>query len=189
MLSEERIIEIFKEAKALNEGHFLLTSGKHSNQYIQCAQVLRFPNYTEELGKELGDRFKGQVDIVIGPAMGGIIVAYEVARALGVEAIFTERQQGEMLLRRGFNITPGQRVLVVEDVITTGGSVQEVINIVKTMGGQVIGVGVLVDRSGGRADFGVQLESLLQLNIPTYEPENCPLCATGSKPIKPGSRN
>lgn len=189
MLSQERTLEIFKEAEALLEGHFLLTSGKHSGQYIQCAQVLKYPKFTEELAREIARRFTGEVDVVIGPAMGGIIVAYEVARALGVPAIFTERQQGEMTLRRSFSIKPGEKALVVEDVITTGGSVREVIEVVQEAGGEVAGVGVLVDRSGGQVDFGVPLESLLQLNITTYEPDNCVLCQGGSTPVKPGSRS
>jgi orotate phosphoribosyltransferase len=182
-------MEIFKESGALLEGHFLLTSGKHSAQYIQCAQVLKYPHYTEELAADLADRFKGQVDLVIGPAMGGIIVAYEMGRALGIPALFTERQQGEMNLRRSFEIIPGQKVLVVEDVITTGGSVQEVIDLVRRAGGEIAGVAVLVDRSGGRVDFGVPLEALLKLDITTYDPDNCLLCQTGTDPVKPGSRN
>lgn len=188
MLTQEEIINVLKESEALLEGHFILTSGKHSSRYIQCAQVLKFPQNTEKLAVELARNFS-DVDIVIGPAMGGIIMAYEVARALGVPAIFTERQQGEMTLRRGFQIKPGQRVLVVEDVITTGGSVQEVIEIVKEKGGKVAGVGVLVDRSGGKAKFDAPFVSLLQLEIPTYQPDNCPLCQGGSEAVKPGSRN
>jgi orotate phosphoribosyltransferase len=189
MLSQERIMEIFKESGALLEGHFLLTSGKHSARYIQCAQVLMHPSYTEELAADLAGRYKGQADVVIGPAMGGIIVAYEMGRALGVKAIFTERQQGKMSLRRSFEINPGQKVLVVEDVITTGGSVQEVIDVVRQAGGEVVGVAVLVDRSGGKVDFGVPLEALLKLDIATYESGDCPLCQAGTSPVKPGSRS
>ena len=189
MLSRERAIEIFTKANALLNGHFRLTSGRHSNQYMQCAQVLQYPQYAEQLCSHLVEKFKGdQIDLVIGPAMGGIIVAYETARALGVKSIFTERDNGVMTLRRGFVIEPGQRVLVCEDVVTTGGSVKEVINIVKEKGGLVAGVALLVDRSNGTVDFGVKTEAVLSLEIVSYEPEECPLCKEGLPVVKPGSR-
>lgn len=189
-LSQEEILEIFKETGALLQGHFLLTSGKHSARYMQCAQVLQYPRKAAVLGKELADKFAGtEIETVIGPAMGGIIVAHEVGRTLGVKAIFTERQNGEMALRRGFKLEPGEKVLVVEDVITTGGSVKEVIQIVKDAGAVPVGVGVLVDRSGGKADFnGIMLNSLIQLNIEAFEQEDCPLCRQGIPWEKPGSR-
>ena len=188
---QEAILQIFKDTGALLQGHFLLTSGKHSAQYMQCAQVLQHPRIAAQLGQALADKFTGKkVETVIGPAMGGIIVAHEVGRALGVKAIFTERQNGEMALRRGFLLKPGERVLVVEDVITTGGSVQEVIKLVRELGAEPVGVGVLVDRSGGRADFdGLALHSLLQMQIEAFEAEDCPLCAQGVPCVKPGSRN
>lgn len=191
MLSNEEAINIFSEAGALLEGHFRLTSGRHSNQYMQCAQVLQYPDATEKLARHLAEQFKDDnVQTVIGPAMGGIIVAYEVARQLGVPGIFTERQDGSMALRRGFSIKPGERVLVVEDVVTTGGSVQEVIDLVKDAGGNVAGVGVLVDRSGGKADFGVKTRAVLTMDIQSWEAEDCPLCREGKTPaVKPGSRN
>jgi len=173
------------------EGHFRLTSGRHSNQYMQCAQVLKFPGKTELLARHLAEAFKDdKVELVVGPAMGGIIVAYEVARQLGVPGIFTERQDGEMCLRRGFSIKPGQRVLVVEDVVTTGGSVHEVMQVVRNAGAEVVGVGVLVDRSSGGADFGVKTQAVLSLNIQSWEADQCPLCAEGILPVtKPGSRS
>lgn len=191
MLNYNEAMEIFKGAGALTEGHFRLTSGRHSNQYMQCAQVLQYPKETEILARHLAEAFKDdKVELVVGPAMGGIIVAYEVARQLGIPSIFTERQDGEMCLRRGFAIKPGQRVLVVEDVVTTGGSVQEVMQVVHTAGAQVVGVGVLVDRSSGMADFGVKTEAVLSLNIQSWEAEQCPLCAEGIQPVtKPGSRS
>lgn len=191
MLDHHQAMEIFKRAGALMEGHFLLTSGRHSNQYMQCAQVLQYPQETELLARHLAEAFKDdQVGLVVGPAMGGIIVAYEVARQLGVHGIFTERQDGQMCLRRGFVIKPGQRVLVVEDVITTGGSVREVIEVVQNAGAQVVGVGVLVDRSSGKADFGVKTKAVLSLDIESWEAEKCPLCAEGKLPvIKPGIRS
>lgn len=189
-MSQEEILEIFKDTGALLQGHFLLTSGKHSGQYMQCAQVLQYPRKAAVLGKELATKFQNcEIDTVIGPAMGGIIVAHEVGRTLGVKAIFTERQNGEMELRRGFKLSPGEKVLVVEDVITTGGSVKEVIEIVREAGAILVGVGVLVDRSGGKADFdGLLLHSLIQLNIEAFEADHCPLCAQGIPWEKPGSR-
>jgi len=189
-LSQDEILQIFKETGAFLQGHFLLTSGKHSAQYMQCAQVLQYPRKAAILGQELASQFEGiEIESVIGPAMGGIIVAHEVGRFLGVKAIFTERQNGEMALRRGFKLIPGERVLVVEDVITTGGSVREVIDIVGAAGAIPVGVGVLVDRSGGKADFeGLLLHSLLKMNIEAFEPESCPLCAQGIPWEKPGSR-
>ena len=189
-LSQDETLQIFKDTGALLQGHFLLTSGKHSAQYMQCAQVLQYPDKAAQLGKELASKFEGiEIDTVIGPAMGGIVVAHEVGKSLGVKAIFTERQNGEMVLRRGFKLLPGEKVLVVEDVITTGGSVKEVIAIVKESRATPIGVAVLVDRSGGKADFdGLPLHSLVKLNIEAYEPENCPLCKQGLPWEKPGSR-
>jgi len=189
-IDQNEIMQMFMETGALLQGHFLLTSGKHSGQYMQCAQVLQYPRKAARLGRELALKFDGvEVQTVIGPAMGGIIVAHEVGRYLGVKAIFTERQNGEMALRRGFQLSPGEKVLVVEDVITTGGSVKEVIAIVKEAGAIPVGVGVLVDRSGGKADFGgLLLHSLLQMNIEASEPDNCPLCAQGLPWEKPGSR-
>lgn len=189
-LSQEEVLNIFKESGALLEGHFLLTSGKHSRQYMQCAKVLQYPQHGGRLGEALAASFQDQeIDLVIGPATGGILVAYEVGRALGTKAIFAEREQGEMTLRRGFQLEPGQKVLVVEDVITTGGSVKEVIDLVRAHGAEPIGVGVLVNRSGGKADFGLPLVSLLEMKIEAYEPEACPLCQEGLPAIKPGSRS
>lgn len=189
-LDQNGILQMFKDTGALLQGHFLLTSGKHSAQYMQCAQVLQYPRKAAILGKELALMFEGEeIAAVIGPAMGGILVAHEVGKTLGVKAIFTERQNGEMALRRGFKLSPDEKVLVVEDVITTGGSVKEVIKLVQEAGASPVGVGVLVDRSGGKADFnGLLMHSLVQLNIEVYEPENCPLCAQGLPWEKPGSR-
>lgn len=189
MLTKEEALEIFTKSKALLNGHFRLTSGRHSAQYMQCAQVLQYPEFAGKLCEDLAERFKDiDIDMVIGPAMGGIIVSYEVGRALGVKTIFTERENGVMSLRRGFVIAPGAKVLVVEDVVTTGGSVKEVIDVVREKGGEVVGVGLLVDRSGGKVDFGVKTEAILQLEIQSYEPEECPLCTKGIPVVKPGSR-
>jgi orotate phosphoribosyltransferase len=190
MLSKEQAVKIFTEAEALLNGHFKLTSGRHSNQYMQCAQVLKDPASTEVLVKDLAENFKDDgIELVVGPAMGGIIVAYELARQLGVNGIFCERENGQMTLRRGFVIKPGQKVLVAEDVVTTGGSVKEVMEVVRARGGEVVGVGLLVDRSGGKVYFGVKKAAVLTMDIESWDPEVCPLCAKGEMPaIKPGSR-
>jgi len=190
-MKREDAEKIFMDSGALMEGHFKLTSGKHSNKYMQCAQVLQYPQYTEELARHIAEKFQvDNIELVVGPAMGGIIVSYEVARQLKVPGIFTERQNGEMVLRRGFLIKPGQRVLVVEDVVTTGGSVREVIDVVNKSGGNVIGVAVLVDRSGGQVYFGVKQEAVLTMDIQSWEAGECPLCKEGKIPaIKPGSRS
>lgn len=190
MLSQADVIAIFEKCGALLQGHFLLTSGKHSDRYLQCAQVLQYPEYTRmicaSLVEQLGE--EPEIDVVVGPAMGGVIVAYEIGRQLGRRALFTEREAGKMRLRRNFRIEPGEKVLVVEDVITTGGSVQEVIEVVREAGGEVAGVAVLVDRSNGKADFGVPLYKALTVAAVAWEPESCPLCQTGQPAIKPGSR-
>ncbi len=189
-MEQKEIYEIFKESGALLEGHFLLTSGRHSDRYMQCAQVLKDPAATEKLCKVIADAYKDSgVELVVGPAMGGIIVSYEVARQLGVPNIFAERENGAMTLRRNFSIEKGQKVLVVEDVVTTGGSVKEVIDIVKEAGGEVVGAGVLVDRSNGKVDLGVKLVPVLSMEVVSYEAADCPMCKAGeSEPYKPGSR-
>lgn len=190
MLNKEEVVSIFQKTGAMLSGHFKLTSGRHSDRYFQCAKVLQHPDHTGALCRELAARFAGEdVSAVIGPATGGIIVSYETARALGVRGIFTERENGVMSLRRGFSIEPGERVLVVEDVITTGGSVLEVIDVVRSLGGVVVGAGVLVDRSGGKVDLGVRKEALLVTEAISYDPDQCPLCRDGIPAVKPGSRN
>ncbi|HRY12749.1 MAG TPA: orotate phosphoribosyltransferase [Syntrophomonadaceae bacterium] len=191
MLSNPEAIDIFTRSGALMEGHFKLTSGRHSNRYMQCAQVLQYPQYTEQLAAHIAEKYADdKIDMVIGPAMGGIIVAYEVARQLKVPGIFCERENGQMALRRGFTIAPGSRLLVVEDVVTTGGSVNEVIEIVRAAGGEVAGVAVLVDRSAGKVDFGVRKEAVLTMDIESWLPDECPLCRDGQgEAIKPGSRS
>lgn len=189
-MTKERALEILKEAGVLLEGHFLLTSGRHSGRYLQCARIFRNTRYSEELCTALAAQFKNdRVDIVIGPALGAVQMAYEVSRALGCENFFAEREDGTMTLRRGFAIEPGQRVLVVEDVVTTGGSVREVLEIVRQAGGEIVGVGSIVDRTGGRIDFGVPFHSVISMEVESYEPSECPLCKAGAPaPYKPGSR-
>jgi orotate phosphoribosyltransferase len=177
MLTEQQVKDLFTQTGAILEGHFLLTSGNHSPMYLEKFQVLQHPAYTAAMGKELAERFAGEgVELVVGPATGGIILAHEVGKHLGTRAIFTEREQGKMVLKRGFAIQPGEKILIVEDIVTTGGSVQEVIEIVQAAGGEIVGVGLLVDRSGGKADFGVPKKALLTLEVPVYHPDACPLC-------------
>ncbi len=189
-MTKERVMEILKEAGVLLEGHFLLTSGRHSDKYLQCAKIFQDTKYSEELCAALAEKYKDAgVELVIGPAIGAIQMSYEVSRHLGVKNIFAEREDGKMTLRRSFEITEGQRVLVVEDVVTTGGSVREVIDIVREHGGEVVGVGVVVDRTGGKIDFGVPLESVISLDVVSYEPDECPLCKENKPLVKPGSRN
>ena len=184
------VLKIFKSTEALLEGHFLLTSGRHSNQYFQCAKVLQYPDYTAEICSIIAEHFNDfEIDTVIAPAMGGMIVGYEVARQLNKRSIFTERENKEMTLRRGFSLSKGEKVLVCEDVITTGGSVKEVIEIVKKFDAQIVGVASIVDRSNGKVDFGFPLFSTLKLDVVSYEPDNCPICKEGKlELIKPGSR-
>ena len=180
---------IFKQTGLMLEGHFLLTSGRHSNRYMQCAKLFQYPEYSEMICKDLADRFAGQkIDMVVGPAVGGIIMSYEMARQFKVPNIFAERENGAMTLRRGFSIPEGAKVLVVEDVVTTGGSVREVMDIVAEAKAEVVGVCVVVDRSGGKIDFGVPFEAAYETEIQSYEPSQCPLCEQGLELVKPGSR-
>ncbi len=190
MLAVKEIESIFRQTGAMLSGHFKLTSGRHSDSYFQCARVLQHPEHAERLCRELAVRFAGDnVSVVVGPATGGIIVSYEMARALGVRGIFAERENDVMSLRRGFSIEPGERVLVVEDVITTGGSVRDVVDLARRLGGIVVGAGLFVDRSGGGVDLGVRKEALLVTETASYDPSQCPLCLNGIPAVKPGSRN
>jgi len=191
IIKTEEVMKKFEEAEAIQKGHFKLTSGVHSDTYIQCAQVMQHPEFMHNLCSELGKKFRGDdIDVIVGPAIGGIIMAHVMARVLGpwVRAIFTERENGKMTLRRSFEIKEGEKVLVVEDVTTTGSSVREVIDIVKSRQGKVVGVGVLIDRSGGEVDFRIKTEKLLTVDMNTYLPEECPLCKKGVPVVKPGSR-
>lgn len=187
--ASQRLLAIFQRTEALLEGHFQLTSGLHSPRFLQCALVLQHPQHAEWIGQAIGSRFLDEgASAVVAPAIGGIIVAHETARALAARALFTERESGLMILRRGFRIDPGERVVVVEDVVTTGGSTRETIAAVRSAGGLVVGAGSVVDRSGGAVDLGIRREALLTLEVPAYEPERCPLCKAGIRAIKPGSR-
>lgn len=190
MSSEEEVLNIFRQYGALLEGHFLLSSGLHSEKYLQCAMVLQHPDVATDLCFRLAGLFRSEkVDLVIAPALGGIIVSQEVAKALGVRALFAERVEGKLTLRRGFDIKPGERALVVEDVVTTGGSTKETMRVVTDYGGVVVGAGSIIDRSGGSIDLGVPYQSLVTLAIEAYQPKECPLCVKGLELVKPGSRN
>jgi orotate phosphoribosyltransferase len=187
--TEESILELFYKSGALLKGHFLLTSGRHSDQYFQCAKVLQYPQYTEVICSVIKDYFREtDFDTVISPAMGGIIVGQEVARQLGKRSIFAEREDKKLVLRRGFNLDKGEKVLVCEDVVTTGGSVFEVIDIVKTAGAELVGTGYIVDRSNGRVLFGVPQVSAVKMDVVSFLPEECPLCNQNIPLVKPGSR-
>jgi orotate phosphoribosyltransferase len=188
-MTSDEVLDIYKKTGALLTGHFLLSSGLHSEQYLQSALVLQQPDIAGKLCAALAEHFKkSNIEAVIAPALGGVFVSHETARALGVRALFAERVSGELTLRRGFTIKPGERVLVVEDVITTGKSTRETIEVVKKTGGKVIAAASLVDRSGGTAELGVPYKSLVTLTVPAYAPDACPMCKTGSVPVKPGSR-
>ncbi len=188
-MSTPALLEIFRSSGALLEGHFKLTSGLHSNTYFQCAKVLQYPEYLTEICRNIASFFSGlKVDTVISPAVGGIVVGTEVGRQLGVKTIFAERKNGEMALRRGFSVSPGDKVLVVEDVITTGGSVAEVIGVVTKAEAEIVGVGSVVDRSNGTVTLAEKQFSLLTLEVKNYEPHNCPLCDQNVPIDIPGSR-
>jgi orotate phosphoribosyltransferase len=188
-MNTDEVLERFRRTGALLEGHFVLTSGLHSASYLQCALVLQHPREAEALGRAIAERVRGEaVETVVTPAIGGIVIGWEVARALGVRSIWTEREAGKMTLRRGFTVGRGESVLVVEDVVTTGGSTRETADAMREAGARVIGAASIIDRSGGRADVGVPRLALATLDVPTYAPANCPLCAEGLPAIKPGSR-
>ncbi len=188
-MDSKQVLAIFKQTKALLSGHFILSSGLHSGQYLQCAQVLQYPEQAQALGRALADKFSSdKVDAVISPALGGMVIGYETARALGVRFIFTERKEGVQQLRRGFKINPGERLLIVEDVVTTGGSSKEVAKIVKDYQGEIAGFAAVADRSGSPLDFEEKFEVLLKIDIPAFKPEDCLLCKNNIPLIKPGSR-
>lgn len=187
-MTEQEIKQLFIETNAIMEGHFLLTSGLHSPLYVEKFNVLQHPDYTEKLCRELASRFQNdRIETVVGPMTGGILLAHETGKALGTRAIFTERENGRMTFRRGFSLSPGERVLIVEDIVTTGGSVREVIDVVREAGGVPVAVGMLVDRSGGKTDFSpVPHQALLHLAVKTFTAEDCPLCQKGVPMTKRG---
>lgn len=191
-MSDQQIIELLTESGALLDGHFRLSSGLHSARYLQCAVALQHPSLAEKLGRALADRWRNsgspQISTVVSPALGGVVIGQEVGRALGTRACFTERVDGEMALRRGFQLGPGLSVLVVEDVVTTGRSTLETIDVIRFCGGEPVGVACIANRSGKDTVGELPLVSLVRLDIPTYEEAGCPQCAAGDPIVKPGSR-
>ena len=188
-VTTDSVLDRFRQVGALLEGHFRLTSGLHSPGYLQCALVLQHPAQAEACGAEIAGRVRGlEVQVVLSPALGGIVIGQEVGRALGVRAIFAERQDSKLMLRRGFSLAPGERVLVVEDVVTTGGSTRETIDVARAAGALVVGAASIIDRSGGQQSLDVPYYALAAIALPTYQPEACPMCAAGQPVVKPGSR-
>ena len=188
-LRPEQVIEKFRQTGALLAGHFLLTSGLHSPVYLQCALVLQYPRTAKEFGQEIAGHFQGaEIQTVASPAIGGIVIGHEVARALNARLIWTERENGKMVLRRGFSVDPGEKLLVVEDVVTTGGSTRETIEALKNLGADIRGAASIIDRSSGAADVGVPRIALATLDVPAVEPAVCEACRRGEQAIKPGSR-
>jgi orotate phosphoribosyltransferase len=188
-MDANEIRQLFEKVGAVRQGHFELSSGRHSGVYVQCALVLQHPEMAEKLGRALAEKFRGAaIDCVVSPALGGVLVGHELGRALGVRAIFVERDSsGHMALRRGFAIRAGERVLVVEDVWTTGGSTRETMGVVEQAGGRVVAAGALIDRSNGRLEWDVPAKALLEINMPSYEAFECPQCRAGEPVTKPGS--
>lgn len=188
-MTPEQILRHFEETGALLEGHFLLSSGLHSPKYLQCALALQYPADAAKFGKAIAEHYvDADIDTVASPAIGGLVIGYAVAAALNKRFLWTERQNGEMTLRRGFTLRPGEKILVVEDVITTGGSTRECIAALGSNGGKVVAAASIIDRSNGTADVGVPRIALVSLDVATYTEEQCPMCFNGDKPIKPGSR-
>ena len=188
-MTESEVLTLFRRSGALLDGHFRLTSGLHSPVYLQCALVLQHPRDAEALGAALGSRVRSLgAATVLSPALGGIVIGQEVGRALGVRAIFAERQEAPLTLRRGFTLEPGERVLVVEDVVTTGGSTRETMEVARAAGAVVVGACAIVDRSGGKQSLDVPFHALLPMEVKSFAPEACPLCAQGVPVVKPGSR-
>ena len=188
-MTEKEVKDILVKTNAIMDGHFLLTSGLHSPHYVEKFNVLQHPKYTEQLCQAMAEKFKdANIETVVGPVTGGVILAHETGKALGTRAIFTERVDGKMTFRRGFSLHEGERVLIVEDIVTTGGSIKEVIDVVKSYNAIPVAVSMLVDRSGGKADFGdVPATALLKMNVETYKPEECPLCKNNVPITKRGS--
>lgn len=188
-MNSEQILEKFRDINALLEGHFILSSGLHSPKYLQCALALQYPFDAAKYGRAIAEHFvdKG-IETVASPAIGGLVIGYEVAKALNVRFVWTERKEGTMTLRRGFSIKKDEKILAIEDVITTGGSIKECIDLLKANGGNVTNAASIIDRSGGKADIGVPRISLVEIDVPSYKTEDCPMCADGTEAIKPGSR-
>ena len=188
-MTADAVLALFRQSGALLEGHFKLSSGLHSNRYLQSALVLQHPEQAAQLGRAIGESVRSlRPNVVLSPALGGIVIGQEVGRVLGIRALFAERQEGKLRLRRGFSLEPGERVLVVEDVVTTGLSTRETIEVARAAGAEVVGAAAIIDRSGGQQALDVPFYALATVSLPTYEPAECPQCLTGEPVIKPGSR-
>jgi len=188
-MKRKEIEKILKETGVIQEGHFVLTSGRHANIYMQCAKVLQYPEHASKLAAEIAEKWKDtEIDVVIGPALGGVVLSYAAAEKIGVRSVFSERKNGSMQLRRGFDIKEGEKVLIVEDVVTTGGSVKEVIELMEEKKADIIGISSIIDRSSGNADFKYQFKPLLRVDIKSYKANECELCRKGIPVTRPGSR-
>jgi orotate phosphoribosyltransferase len=189
-MTQDEVLDLFRKSGALLEGHFRLSSGLHSGGYLQCALVLQHGAHAEALGQALAATLRDTgASTVLSPSLGGLIIGHEVGRGLGVRAIFAERQDGAMTLRRGFTLGPTDRVVVIEDVVTTGGSTKETMAVARAAGARVVGAGAIIDRSGGKTELDVPFDTLVSLNLATHQPDACPMCAAGQAIVKPGSRN
>lgn len=188
-MNSETALKHFEETNALLNGHFILTSGLHSSQYLQCALALQYPADAARFGQSIAEMFtESRIDTVVSPAIGGLVIGYAVAAALNSRFVWVERQNEQMVLRRGFQINPGERILVIEDVMTTGGTTKEAINCLKDLGAEVVAAATIVDRSNGKANVGVDRRSLITLDVASYAPPECPMCKAGLEAVKPGSR-
>ncbi|MBU8870578.1 MAG: orotate phosphoribosyltransferase [Gemmatimonadales bacterium] len=188
-MTEDKVLEMMKELGALHHGHFQLSSGRHSDTYFQCARLLQYPELAKELGAAMGAFFKESAcDLVVSPALGGILIGHEMARAMGRRFVFTERKDGVMMIRRGFAMDPGEKVIIAEDVVTRGTSLLEVVKVVEEAGGQVVGLTSIIDRTSGEVELPLPLKSLAKVKVETWEPDDCPLCREGVEVVKPGSR-
>ncbi len=188
-MTEDKVLTLMEELGALHSGHFLLSSGLHSDRYFQCARLLQFPDLAREVGAAMGQFFADTShDLVVSPAMGGILIGHEVARALGRRFVFTERKDGQMMIRRGFSLEDGEKVIIAEDVVTRGTSLLEVIDVVEKAGGKVVGLTTIIDRTGGDVELPLPLHALAKVQVQTWEADGCPLCTEGQELVKPGSR-
>ena len=188
-MTEQKLLNLMEELGALHSGHFQLSSGLHSDRYFQCARILQFPDLARELGAAMGDFFDDTAhDLVVSPAMGGILIGHEVARALGRRFVFTERKDGQMMIRRGFSLEKGEKVIIAEDVVTRGTSLLEVIAVIEAAGGKVVGLTSIIDRTSGEVELPLTLQSLARVEVQTWEADSCPLCSEGLDLVKPGSR-
>jgi len=188
-VTKDELKYLLEKTEALLSGHFVLSSGRHSDQYVQCARLFENPLHGELVGNALADLFRDQeIDMVAGPALGGVLLAYDVGRSLGKRVVFAERKDGVMMFRRGFAVKPGEKVLLVEDVVTTGGSIKEVAELLKEAGAEIVGMGTIILRKSPGVSVDLPLKALLEVEVPSYDSEECPMCENGEPAVKPGSR-